>query len=706
MSLPPISRVSAFCLAQVVAIAGIGATALADPAEPPAATSQPGEVIVLEGRHRDDVIGHGFRTVVDVDAHRGETTTLADILATSVGVNVRSLGGLGGFASVSIRGASPAHTAVFVDGIPLSRLAFATQDLGTLDLNSFSKLEVYRGAVPADLGGAAIGGAINLRTELGPDRDGHVARISVGAGSFGARHLQGRISDAALAGALRYHLGLGYRGATGDYSYFNDNGTLLVPDDDTVVDRVNNGFDLGSGVARARYQSARGILEGGSRTLWKEQGVPGVGSVQADTASLHTFTQLIDARFDARPTAGGLQTGATIFGLIERQRYRDLAGQVGLGNQDNRYQTLSVGSDATARAGVGRAHMVALGVGGRIESHAIDHLLGAQTAGPRGVRWSANALVSDELWLPWAVSILPALRIDYQRTDPGDDWDPITAETDDLGVRSDVFLSPRVTTRVPLGGSGGVVVKASVGRYFRAPTITELFGDRGIVVGNPALRPETGISADLGAVYAPAAPWGVADRRYLHIAVFASRPRSTIVLMPSAGRAAIARNLGNATIAGVETAAIVRLWQRLTVAGNYTFIDSRQESPMLSYDGKRLPLRPLHELYGRADLATPIRDHEIGVWSDLTFTSGNFLDAANVSSVPRRVLLGVGLKARIGTHFMLGLDVKNVTDRRVEDVRLDPAPRPDLASVPRAVSDFLGYPLPGRAFYLTADTSF
>ena len=53
--------------------------------------------------------------------------------------------------------------------------------------------------------------------------------------------------------------------------------------------------------------------------------------------------------------------------------------------------------------------------------------------------------------------------------------------------------------------------------------------------------------------------------------------------------------------------------------------------------------------------------------------------------------------------MLAGLEVKNLADARVEQVALDPPPRPDLTSVPRAIADFGGYPLPGRAFYLTLE---
>ena len=90
-------------------------------------------------------------------------------------------------------------------------------------------------------------------------------------------------------------------------------------------------------------------------------------------------------------------------------------------------------------------------------------------------------------------------------------------------------------------------------------------------------------------------------------------------------------------------------------------------------------------------------------WADATLTSGNFLDPGNVESVPARRFVGAGVKLELVPGLLAGIEGKNLTNVRVESIELDPAPRPDLSRVPRAVADFFGYPLPGRAFYLTLD---
>jgi len=661
-------------------------------------------VIVVEDTYDDVALGPGFRTRVKVDTHAGETTSLAEVLASAVGVHVRALGGLGGFSSVSIRGASPSHTAVFVDGIPLSRLAFAAEDLSVFELSSVSDLEVYRGAVPVELGGAALGGAINLRTQLGADANGDIARLSAGFGSFGARHLRARLKDDALGGKLEYHLAAGYRATTGDYRYFNDNGTPLISDDDGMQTRRNNGFDQFHALARARYRWREVAVEAGSRTTYKNQQLPGLGTVQATAAHLRTLGVINDATLRYQPAGGRMSAMANTYVIVERHRYDDPLGEIGVGVQSSRYQTVSTGGSATLRRRLGEANIASLSADGRVDRYTERELMSADPVGPRGWRWSTGLAASDDVALGSRVHVTPALRFDHQYTDPGDGWNPVIVEPDQRGPRSEQFFSPRVAARALLGG--GVIAKASAGRYFRAPTLTELFGDRGFIVGNPALRAEEGTVGDVGLVFAPTGSFGPVTRVYAQLAGFVAKPEAAIALVPTAGGAAVATNLGDATIRGIEAAATVSWRRRLLFTANYTFVDSRQHSPLVSYDGKRLPLRPRHEAYARIDAHVWPGRRKVTLWGDVSFTSGNFLDAANNSQVPRRLLVGAGVKTRLSRHWLLGVEVKNVTNTRVESVTLDPPPRPDLASVPRAVSDFLGYPLPGRAFYASLDATF
>ncbi len=657
-----------------------------------------------------------FVTVIPVE-RGGQAVPVAEALAEAVGVHVRSLGGLGQFASISLRGAAGSQAEILIDGVPLSRVAFSAIDVGTLDLGTFARVEVFRGGVPADLGGAVLGGAVNFVTGVGPGPDGRHNVVSLGGGSFGAKRL--RISRLDRFGRWATTVQVGYAGAAGDFAFFDDGGTPLNLDDDRTSTRVNNGYDQIDASLRAR----RGRIELGERISWKEQGVPGPTGAQAAHAQLTTFRSVTDYRavVVAPPETERLRLSVRGWALIETQRWQDPMGEVGLAAQDVSYLTGALGSGLDGAWWLGRprwlggdllgaSHLLRASIDGRVETASEADALHPDADAAGGERFSFGGTLADEIALGRAdeLVLLPALRVDHliQRGS--------TAGATPTGGGSPAeidrtFFSPRAGARWRV--TPWLTVKGNLGRYYRPPTLVELFGDRGFLVGNPDLQPEIGTSGDLGFVLAAAGRHGPFDRLYLEAAFFASRPTNLIAVLMNSGRFARATNLGDARLAGHEVAVTGRLARAVTLTGNYTFLDSAQDSPLVSYDGKRLPGRPRHEAYLRVEVAgrpaaLGLGEAELGVWADATLVSANFLDAGNTNQVPARRLLGVGLRAAPRPGWIVTLEAKNLLDERVERIELVPAPRPDLDTIPRAVSDFLGYPLPGRAFYAAVELSF
>ncbi|HEU5057756.1 MAG TPA: TonB-dependent receptor, partial [Kofleriaceae bacterium] len=607
---------------------------------------------------------------------------------------------LGSFSSLSVRGASPGHTAVVVDGVPLARLGSASADLSRFEPSSFSLVALHRGAIPVGIGGAAQSSALELTTSVGPPADGKPLLFSAGAGSFGARHLRGRWLGGRADGSLGVHLGLGYAGADGDFTYFDDNGTNLNQSDDSTRVRSNNGYDQVDAVARVGALAGGWALSAGSRSAWKEQGLPGSASAQSTHASLTTWSQLVDGSA-TRPGAFGrreLTARAAGFALVEIQRYRDLEGEIGLGAQDRRYLTSSFGARGGLDASLGR-HLASAGAEAGLEIFS-DRDLAEGGSRTRGRRWLAALTAADAIQLAGErVRLVPAARLDAMRTEPAGDPSEGIPEEMPAVARNDAFLSPRASLLVR--AAPALTIKLDAGRYLRAPTALELFGDRGFVIGNPDLEAETGESGDAGLVLAPPGALGAVDRVYLEAAAFASRSRDTIVLVPTAAHVAAAQNLGQALVWGGELVASARAARTVTLTGNYTYMKSRQSGTLPAYEGKELPQRPRHRLHGRAEVARRIAGRLAAVWGDASLVSGNTLDPANLDRVPRRALFGAGLMVELGVGVSAAVEGKNLADQRVEDIPLAPPPRPDLTSAPAAVSDFFGYPLPGRAFYLT-----
>ena len=82
-------------------------------------------------------------TVVPIINQPGEMKTLADVLDDTVGVQVRYFGGLGDFATISIRGSTPGQVGFFLDGIPLTRARSGTVNLSDLPLDELARVDAF-----------------------------------------------------------------------------------------------------------------------------------------------------------------------------------------------------------------------------------------------------------------------------------------------------------------------------------------------------------------------------------------------------------------------------------------------------------------------------------------------------------------------------------------------------------------------------------
>ncbi|HVV87930.1 MAG TPA: TonB-dependent receptor [Kofleriaceae bacterium] len=693
------------------------------PAKPPAPGKTPDETIIIVDTARGgvgDLVGDdpaardrrrgladsAFVTVVHVDALAGETRGVAEVVGDAAGVEARSLGGLGTFSSIAVRGASPGETQVSIDGVPLSRLGSVTADLSRFDLDGTSELELYRGSVPVALGGAGVGGALNLVTRIGRAPTGERWRLTLGGGSFGARSARVRYGDGDPGGRLGVTASVGYAGADGDFHFFDDGGTNLVTADDRTSTRINNGFDLVDGVVRAGGRRGDVGWQAGVRALGKRQGVPGAGWDQAAHTRLDTAGAVVDGALVVDEPGGidGLSTRLAADGLVEAQAFHDPDDELGVSPQDRRYLTLGLGGDSAWTLARGR-HRLTGAVELRADRYADREVGDAMPLATEGSRVGGALAASDDVGF-WQgrLAVEPAVRVDLERTAPLLDATSGDPASTAQPTRGEALVSPRVGVRALV--DDGVAIKGGAGRYARLPTALELFGDRGFIVGRPGLRTERGWAADLGVVVAPAAARGPLDRLYLEAAGFWSRPTDVIALVTTGGLVTRPVNLPGADLHGVELVASARLARTLTASANYTWLDARQRSADDSLDGKRLPARPAHAAYLRLDAAHRVRGRLAAAFADASYEAGSFLDEANLSMVPARWLVGAGVKLELGRGVTVAVEGKNLADDRVEDVPLDPPPRPDLAHVPRAVADVAGYPLPGRALYARLDWTF
>ena len=612
-----------------------------------------------------------FVTVIDVGGSAEEVRTLAETLAESAGVEVRSLGGLGAYSAVSIRGSSSSQVAVFLDGVPLNRGALGGVDLSLLPLDALDRIEVWRGQAPPELGGQAIGGAINLITRRAPGQATTSAALSYG--SFGSRKVD--LFRGGRGKSWSYTAFVSYLGSDGDFDFRNANGTPQNPADDFTATRKNNNFDQIDAHASVEGHG----LHLAASAFWKDQGVPGTDHSNVVAAQLSTLRTSLDARWER---GAGKVSAWTV---AERRHFADpIAAEFG-GVIDLVDWSVAGGASARWTLPVGQFQLLSASAEGQIERFTDDNAV-VPMASLHAFRGSGGATLADTIALGGdRVVIEPTVRVDAYRT-TGPKASPALGEPDmgDL-ERDDVVLSPRagIRWRTPLG----IVGKANGGRYFRLPTFYDLYANLGYFVGRPTLLPENSWNWDAG---------GVWERGpMLAEASYFEQHTSDLIVYSPGFRFTSPINAGDATARGVETA--IRVAGRgVSLVGNYTYTNIRYDDT-----GKQVVGRPAHEGYLRAELERPIRRRfAAGGFYESRTTAGMWADPANTVEFPMRIYHAIGVRGRLLPSWTLTLEVKNLLDER-EELLFRPGSACPGQMCPAAIEDFGGYPLPGRAFFAT-----
>ncbi len=101
--------------------------------------------------------------VIDTKAAAEQPTSLAEIMNRAPGIRIRQSGGVGNQVDVSINGFQGNAVQYFRDGIPLEYLG-GGYGINNVPINQLEHVEIYKGVVPINLGGDALGGAVNLVT--------------------------------------------------------------------------------------------------------------------------------------------------------------------------------------------------------------------------------------------------------------------------------------------------------------------------------------------------------------------------------------------------------------------------------------------------------------------------------------------------------------------------------------------------------------
>lgn len=609
-------------------------------------------------------------------ARSGET--VPQLVSELPGVAVTRYGGLGALSTMSIRGSAPNQVQVYVDDVPLNLATGGGVDLGFIPVWGLERLEVFKGSSPIAFGSSGVGGVVAVQTHTPKE---NALTGSVGAGSWGSRNLS--VSGAYAHPRVRTFVALSALGWKGDFPYLNDQATGFDPSDDVISSRINNDVSQQDGVMRMVFPLT------GTRTITisasfdrRRQGVPSQGVFPAAQARLALDRQTAQVAYETQGTSPyNWRLRSNAYVLRVGQSFADLVPEISPRATHTDDEHWVVGSTSRFTKPISGWLELRGIVDLRHESYVPKDLVQDMALGAAGTRTYAAAGAEPVFWVrPAKLEIAPSARLEMSR----DVLSVRNQFTQEPGALDPTLrLLPVFRLSLLQRAFDRVSFRGNIGRYVRAPSTTERYGNTGFVLPNPLLLPESGVNADVGARLTLGS-----GRTLLQTdaALFASRVKDLIQYQQNSQWQARAGNVSKAEIVGAELAMQLTWGRHFRTIGQVTFTEAKNASDVAARRGKQLPFRPQWRSYFRPELRDMALPSGLlaAVYMDADFTTGNYRDDANVSSVPRRLWFGAGASV---AHTRSGVRV--ITSAI------------NLANA--AAMDFTGFPLPPRSFFVTLE---
>ena len=152
-------------------------------------------------------------SVISMNQLSGTVNSIVDVLNKTVGVTLRSSGGVGGATRLSVRGLEGKRIGFFIEETPLNDNTDFI-DINDIPIDMIDRIEVYKGVVPAKFGGSAMGGAVNIVLKEYPDR---YADASYAVESFNTHKIQTVVKRNIKEKGIVFGVGGGYTYSDNDY---------------------------------------------------------------------------------------------------------------------------------------------------------------------------------------------------------------------------------------------------------------------------------------------------------------------------------------------------------------------------------------------------------------------------------------------------------------------------------------------------------
>ncbi|HTO74002.1 MAG TPA: TonB-dependent receptor, partial [Gemmatimonadales bacterium] len=243
-------------------------------------------------------------------------------------------------------------------------------------------------------------------------------------------------------------------------------------------------------------------------------------------------------------------------------------------------------------------------------------------------------------------------------------WALLLGLRGDRGGQGETALSYRGGVRYDV--SDRTTLRAGVARAFRAPTLSDRylpptpFGPV-TFVGNPDLKPETAISAEIGWLQR------IGSGLHLEVTAYAIRSDGFWDFIADTGSLFKAQNITRVPIYGLEATLSARLTSRFDARLGYTYNDAKYSEFIgdPSVEGNYVDDNVLHS--GSASLSWAAA-RGVDFWLSGQFVGRRYTDPENTEAgrLKPYQLVGAGVSVRIAEPITLRLKADNLFDQHYQ----------------------------------------
>jgi outer membrane cobalamin receptor len=570
-------------------------------------------------------------------------SSLAEMLDGTPGLCFRAYGGDGALHTASIRGMSPEHSLLLIDGRRYASSQNGQIDLALVSMANVERVEVVRGGSSSLYGADAVGGVVNLITRKPTASLG--ARLSSSFGSYG--FLAYEVGLSGSSGALGWRSVVRREKGDGDYTFDFSDGRTSTP-----LQRTGADFDLL--LADLEMDYAPGSASSSAFTLsysTADRGTPG---------SVTDITTLSQARL----TDNVVRSSLTLDWKVSSSIRTVVNTTFQYGDQRYTDPLLVLDNVPLHSFSVNRSVLLSPEIRGDF-SPAVKSIAGLEIGRSwirsnevqDAIRWQRSAFLATEhrfalpSSVPFEIALYPSLRYDSFSDVDGD-------------------ISPKLGINLGLLRQPSLRLRSSYGKSYRIPTFNDLYWRQG---GNPLLKPERSVSFDVGL----AARLHLLGFVNMEAGYFSIATRDRIVWTPGAGSVWSPRNIAQAESHGVEAQVNwidTRGLVSLTV--NSTWTTARKTSADYPGDatrGKILIYTPRQTVHLTAQLfAEPFSASVEHGWVShryTTETNDRTLPAYGVTSATARIRIPVGKWTGVAK-----LEASNLFNTSYQVIALFPMP--------------------------------